>query len=106
MSEAGAQRIDVWLWHARLFKTRSLATAIVNKGRVRITAMGETRRISKASTLVRAGDQLTLSKNGRIVRLEIVSLATRRGPAAEAQALYVQLDTDVKAEGPAPQGET
>ncbi|MFT6541821.1 MAG: ribosome-associated heat shock protein Hsp15, partial [Maricaulis maris] len=48
MSEAGTGiRIDVWLWQARQFKTRSLATAIVQKGRLRITSGGLTRKINK-----------------------------------------------------------
>ena len=89
MSEMGdGIRIDVWLWQARQFKTRSLATAIVQKGRLRITSGGQTRKINKPSTLVRAGDILTLPRNGGIVRLEIRALGTRRGPASEAQALY------------------
>ena len=87
-----AQRVDVWLWHARIFKTRSLATTEVSKGRMRLTRHEETRRINKASTLVRPGDALTLSKNGRIVRLNILDLGERRGPATEAQALYRQIE--------------
>lgn len=93
MSEAGdGMRIDVWLWQARQFKTRSLATATVQKGRLRITSGGRTRKISKPSTLVRAGDTLTLPRNGEIVQLEILALGTRRGPSSEAQALYRLVD--------------
>ena len=84
----GAIRIDVWLWQARQFKTRSLATSMVAKGRMRLTSSGTTRRIAKPSALVRAGDILTLPRDGMIVRLEILALGTRRGPATEAQALY------------------
>lgn len=99
MSEAGdGIRIDVWLWQARQFKTRSLATAIVQKGRLRITSSGQTRKISKPSTLVRAGDTLTLPRNGEIVQLEILALGTRRGPASEAQALYRLVDDTQTAE--------
>ncbi|RKQ89490.1 RNA-binding S4 domain-containing protein [Maricaulis maris] len=93
MSEiSGGLRIDVWLWHARQFKTRSLATAKVQKGRIRLTSAGTTRRISKPATLVRAGDTLTLPLNGRIVQLEILALGTRRGPASEARELYRMID--------------
>jgi len=88
------QRIDVWLWHARFFKTRSLATSIVQKGQCRITSSGVTRRISKASALVRPGDELTFKQNTRIVRLEILAIGTRRGPAQEAQSLYRLLAGD------------
>ncbi len=89
MSEqTGAQRIDLWLWHARIFKTRSLATAIVARGHIRLTANGQTRRVSKPAVLVRAGDTLTLLRNGSIVSLTILALAQRRGTATQAQALY------------------
>lgn len=94
MSMAEGQRIDIWLWQARFFKTRSLATGIVQKGQCRITAGGITRRISKASSLVRPGDRLTFKQNARIVQLEILDLGTRRGPASEAQALYRLIDED------------
>jgi ribosome-associated heat shock protein Hsp15 len=87
-----ARRVDVWLWHARLFKTRTLATRIVSKGQVRLETAGKVRRLTKASALVRPGDTLTLPLNRRIVRLEILGMATRRGPAAEARLLYRLLD--------------
>lgn len=86
------QRVDIWLWRARLFKTRSLATKIVQKGHVRLTQTGQTRRLTKASALVRAGDQLTLPLNKQIVRLEILGLGERRGPAPEARELYAVLE--------------
>ena len=86
--ETGGQRIDLWLWHARFYKTRSLATTIVAKGRIRLTSNGLTRRVSKPATLVRAGDTLTLLQNGSIVCLIILALAERRGTASQAQALY------------------
>lgn len=89
-----AQRIDLWLWQARFYKTRSLATAVVTKGRVRIARDGSTRRISKASATIRPGDELTWPRNGKIVSLEILALGERRGPASEAQALYRLIETD------------
>ena len=94
MSEASveARRVDVWLWHARLFKTRTLATRVVTKGQVRLETAGTVRRLTKASALVRPGDTLTLPLNKRIVRLEVLGLGTRRGPAAEARLLYRLLD--------------
>jgi ribosome-associated heat shock protein Hsp15 len=95
MSEtAGGLRVDVWLWRARLFKTRSLASRVVAAGHARLTSGGSTRRLTKASALVREGDRLTLPLNARIVRLEILALGTRRGPAAEAQGLYRLLADD------------
>ena len=87
-------RVDVWLWRARMFKTRSLATAVVNKGQVRLTSNGVTRRLGKASALVRAGDTLTLPWNKQILHLRVVALGERRGPASEARELYEIVDDD------------
>lgn len=89
--EAAAQRVDTWLWHARLFKTRTLASAVVAAGKVRLTRNGKTVRIGKTSHPVRPGDTLTFPK-GRLIRIVCIeALATRRGPAAEAQGLYEDL---------------
>jgi ribosome-associated heat shock protein Hsp15 len=81
-------RIDKWLWHARFFKTRTLAAAEVSAGRVRLNSA----RVQKPAQLVMPGDVLTFSK-GRDVRvIRVEALGTRRGPAPEAQALYSDLD--------------
>jgi ribosome-associated heat shock protein Hsp15 len=85
-------RIDTWLWRTRFFKTRSLATAIVSKGRIRLTVNGQTRRVSKPSALVRPGDTLTLLRNDQIVEVRIRDLPERRGPATEAQLHYEMVD--------------
>jgi len=80
-------RIDKWLWYARFFKTRGLASKVVTGGHVRVNSV----RIGKASFAVGAGDTLTFTQ-GRIVRVaRVVDLGTRRGPAPEAQALYDDL---------------
>lgn len=91
--ESEGLRIDVWLWRARFFKSRSLATTMAGKGKIRVTAGGETRRITKASALVRPGDTLTLLKNGKIVQVRVLGLPDRRGPAAEAQTHYELVET-------------
>jgi ribosome-associated heat shock protein Hsp15 len=78
-------RLDKWLWFARFFKTRSLAAARVAAGDVRVN--GE--RITKRATTISAGDVLTFAQ-GRAVRVvEVAAIGTRRGPAPEAQALYI-----------------
>lgn len=77
-------RLDKWLWHARFFKTRTLAAKTVTDGRVRVN--GD--RAAKASQTVSPGDVLTFPQGNRIRIVEIRALGTRRGPAAEAQALY------------------
>lgn len=80
-------RIDKWLWYARFLKTRSLATAFVAAGRVRVNGA----RIVKPGHALRPGDVLTLpvGSQARIVR--IVSLGDRRGPSGEARMLYADL---------------
>ena len=81
-------RIDKWLWHARFFKSRSLATAMVAAGRLRINRTP----IAKPHYQVRAGDVLTFPQGSHIRVIEVVALGQRRGPASEAQALYNDLD--------------
>lgn len=78
------QRIDKWLWHARFFKTRGMATDLVASGRVRVN--GE--RIAKAAYGIQTGDTLTFPQARRIRVVAVKSLSKRRGPAPEAQALY------------------
>lgn len=91
MSEDAA-RIDVWLWRARFFKTRSLAARFVEEGRVRLTRPGgEEVRLDKASRSVRAGDQLVFAIGGRVIAVTVEALGDRRGPATEARALYTEL---------------
>lgn len=78
-------RVDKWLWHARFFKTRTLATKLAAAGNIRINGQKQTR----ASATIRVGDVLTFPLNNHIRVIEVVALSTRRGPAAEAQALYI-----------------
>lgn len=88
MAEAGAKlRLDKWLWHARFFKTRSLAAALVQAGAVRINGAATTKRASTIS----AGDVLTFAQGDHIRVIQIDGIGTRRGPAPEAQALYTDL---------------
>jgi ribosome-associated heat shock protein Hsp15 len=78
-------RVDKWLWHARFFKTRTLATRLAAAGNVRINGQKQTR----AAANVRVGDVLTFPLNTHVRVIEITALSTRRGPAPEAQALYI-----------------
>ena len=80
-------RIDKWLWYARFFKTRSLATKVVNAGTVRVNG----NRVGKASFMVGAGDTLTFTQAEHVRVVRIIAPGTRRGPAPEAQALYDDL---------------
>lgn len=89
-------RLDVWLWRARFFKTRALASRHISARGVRVTRFGETRRVTKPGATVALGDQVTFARGRVIESLEILGLGTRRGPAAEAAALYCRLgDADV-----------
>ncbi|MEX0645357.1 MAG: RNA-binding S4 domain-containing protein [Parvularculaceae bacterium] len=85
---ATSQRIDKWLWCARLYKTRTLAAKIVASGAVRLSRNGSTSRVEKASALVRAGDRLAFLNGPRLRILEITACADRRGTAADARILY------------------
>ncbi len=80
-------RIDKWLWHARFFKTRTMAAELVSRGRLRRN--GD--RITKPGTSVTPGDTLTFPQGAQIRVVRIVAIGTRRGPATEAQSLYHDL---------------
>ncbi len=80
-------RLDKWLWQARFFKTRSLASKIVGAGHVRVNEV----KVSKAAHFVKVGDGLVFPQANRIRIVRIVALGERRGPASEAQALFEDL---------------
>ena len=75
-------RIDKWLWAARFFKTRALATSAVLGGRVHIN--GER---AKPSKLVRIGDVLQVTKGTERWTVDVTQIAEKRGPASVAQAM-------------------
>lgn len=87
MTVAETQRLDKWLWFARVVKTRTLAAHLVEAGRVRLNRQ----RINKASRIVRAGDVVTVTVARRVRVLKVVGAGARRGPASEAEALYEDL---------------
>ncbi|NDR56096.1 RNA-binding S4 domain-containing protein [Aliiruegeria sabulilitoris] len=87
MTETPSLRIDKWLWHARFFKTRSLAAKQVSEGKIRVNAT----KISKPARSVAPGDVLTFPQADAIRVVRILALGERRGPAPEAQALYEDL---------------
>ncbi|MGV6812910.1 MAG: RNA-binding S4 domain-containing protein [Brevirhabdus sp.] len=80
-------RLDKWLWHARFFKTRSLATKQVSGGHVRVN--GD--KVHKPSASIVPGDTLTFTAGRRVRIIRVLAPSTRRGPAPEAQALYDDL---------------
>ena len=84
-----ALRLDKWLWHARIFRSRSLASKFCLEGRIRIGG----RVVEKAHQMVKPGDVLTFAHGRDVKVLKIVALGKRRGPAPEARTLYEDLST-------------
>jgi ribosome-associated heat shock protein Hsp15 len=80
-----ALRLDRWLWMVRLYKTRALAAAAVEAGKVQVGGL----RV-RAARSVRIGDALILDMAGRKVELEVLDIPLRRGPAPEARACYLE----------------
>jgi ribosome-associated heat shock protein Hsp15 len=81
------QRIDKWLWHARVVRTRSAAAALADDGKVRVNGT----RIDAASRPVKAGDVVTIALD-RIRIIKVCDFSERRGSAVDAQALYELID--------------
>ena len=85
-------RADKWLWYARFFKTRSLASKACNAGQLRIDGAV----VSKANSKLKVGDVLTFPQGRHIRVVKVLALGTRRGPAVEARALYEDLKPPAK----------
>jgi ribosome-associated heat shock protein Hsp15 len=81
------QRLDKWLWCARLTKTRSGAARAIAEGKVRINC----ERALKPSRLLREGDVVTSVASGRLFVVRVLAWATRRGSASLARTLYEDL---------------
>jgi ribosome-associated heat shock protein Hsp15 len=96
--DATRLRVDRWLFFARFFKTRTLAAEMVAAGRLRLNGA----RIGKPAHAVGPGDVLTFPQGGRIRVVRVLAPAPRRGPPAEAQALYLDLEAQDAGPPPAP----
>lgn len=81
------QRLDKWLWHARVVRTRANAQALVAAGRVRVNG---TRQTSPGHA-VKAGDVVTVGLDGGVRLLKIMAFAERRSDATAARGLYAEL---------------
>ncbi len=102
MTEAPAKlRLDKWLWHARFFKTRSLAARLVGAGHVRVNGQ----RALKPAQTVGPGDVLTFAQGREVRVVRVVALGVRRGPAAEAQMLYSDIERQKDETPPSPKFE-
>jgi ribosome-associated heat shock protein Hsp15 len=82
-------RLDKWLWHARFFKTRGLASRYVEKARCRVDG----RVTDKPHASVAPGMVLTFALGPRVRVVRIRALGERRGPSVEARALYDEIDS-------------
>jgi ribosome-associated heat shock protein Hsp15 len=91
MTEAQAQRIDKWLWHARFARTRGAAQRLALSGHVRINRD----KVSSASRLVREGDVLTLALRHGVQVIRVCGFAGRRGSADDARLLYADVSVPV-----------
>ncbi len=85
-------RLDVWLWAARFFKTRSLAKQAVDTGKVDVAGQRP-----KSSRAIRVGDALRVQRGDEVFELSVRGLSDTRGPAPVAQALYEESEASKKA---------
>ena len=91
MAHDGSVRLDKWLWCARLYKTRSLATVAINGGKVHVGGA----RV-KPSRDARIGDVLSLTRGEESLEVVVHALSDKRGRAAEAQALYEETAASIE----------
>ncbi len=83
-AELDRQRIDRWLWHARVVRTRGAAAALAGSGYVRVNGA----RIETPSRVVRAGDVITIALERSVRVLKVRGFVERRGPAGSCTTLY------------------
>lgn len=83
-----AIRLDRWLHHARLFKTRTLAADAISGGGIRVNGAP----CRKPAQVLRPGDIVTVAAHGRVRALRMLAAGERRGPAAEAALLYEEME--------------
>ena len=84
---AGRQRVDRWLWHARVVRTRDAAASLAGGGHVRINGA----KIDAPGRFVRAGDVITVALDSSVRVLKVTGFAERRGPASAGPLLYDDL---------------
>lgn len=84
---AGNRRLDKWLWHARIYKTRGAATQAIGGGKVRVNGDRP-----KPSRRVAVGDRIEVTQGGIVAEFEVLGLPARRGPVPEAHTHYRETD--------------
>ena len=80
-------RLDLWLWAARFYKTRSLSRQAVDTGRILVDGQRP-----KPSRVVRGGEALSIERAGELFEVTVLALSDSRGPAIAAQTLYAESD--------------
>ncbi len=80
-------RLDLWLWAARFYKTRSLAKQAIETGKVDVNGQR-----AKPSRGVRVGDAMRVTRGDEVFEITVAGLSDQRGPATVAQTLYVESD--------------
>ena len=85
-------RVDVWLWAARFFRTRSLAKQAIDGGRIDLNGTA-----CKPAKALRVGDRLQIGRGEERLEVVVLALAERRGPAPAAQALYRETEASLAA---------
>lgn len=86
---ASTQRLDRWIWHARIVKTRTIAAGLITEGYVRVN--GE--RIAQPARTVKPGDVLTIALPARVRVLKVTGILPRRADASAARGLYESVET-------------
>lgn len=84
---SGAQRLDKWLWFARIVKSRTLAATLISAGKFRVNKV----KVERPSQTIKPGDVVTSSVHRTVRIFEVKAPGARRGPAAEAACLYSDL---------------
>ncbi|ROP79502.1 heat shock protein Hsp15 [Stenotrophomonas rhizophila] len=90
VTPVAAVRLDVWLWAARFYRTRSLAKQAVETGKVDVAGQRP-----KSSRAVRVGEALQISRGDEVFEVEVRGLSEMRGPAPVAQQLYAESEASL-----------
>ena len=98
MTEVVHVRVDKWLWAARFFKTRSLATDAIDAGHVRRASVGSVsgERI-KPAAIIKVGDGLCIRRGDNIQEIVVIQVSDRRGSATDAALLFKETDASIAA---------
>jgi ribosome-associated heat shock protein Hsp15 len=89
-SAAASVRLDLWLWAARFYKTRSLAKQAIESGRVEVAGQD-----AKPSRALRVGEALSIRRGEELFEIEVLALSEKRGSASVAQTLYRESEASI-----------